>query len=85
MRKRMICSNISYDLIVKTYVEKKIAGLKQLFGTDDSGKVRVTKDSRVIKSIADCLDKQDNNKENLAITAPKKKRATKKNGGNIRQ
>lgn len=55
MRKKMIAANITYDMVVNTYLNNQLNGLTELFGNDENGKVKVTKRKNIIKRLYDYL------------------------------
>ena len=55
-RNKLAEYNIDYDMIVNTYKEEKVDGLKAMLSIDENNKVRVTKSSAVINKIVKFLD-----------------------------
>lgn len=57
IRKKLIGSNITYDMIVSAYKENSFDGLSKLLGRDENGVIQVTKDKRVLNKLYDYMKK----------------------------
>jgi len=60
-RKKIVSANISYQLILDTFKDNKLAGLVNLFGENENGVIAVTKNRSVIKKISEYLQKVTKN------------------------
>ncbi|KAJ8664223.1 hypothetical protein QAD02_005885 [Eretmocerus hayati] len=58
MRKKMAMADITSDLILDAYRAQGLKGLVGLLGKDENGKVRVTKDSEVIRKLFQYLQEK---------------------------
>lgn len=56
-RRKIVLADITFEMIVEAYSDRKRKGLEALFGEDENRCVKVTKSKAVIKRICDGLDK----------------------------
>lgn len=57
MRKKMVCANITYEMIVDAYNKDNYQGLVNLLGKDENNRVKVTKNKKVLDKLLDYLSK----------------------------
>lgn len=55
IRRKMIISDITYDMIFQAYKEGGVKALSVLLGIDENGKIAVTKNAKCLNKIADYL------------------------------